>query len=174
VLAQLQYQYGQSIVWRDAVAGWFFKASGIPDAKGRVGNYPGRFEAESATLTGYVVGSVTPPEGASGDKAIDCSIASCTATFKYAGDAGWRDVTVRYFDVNNGTARYRVRVAGQLVDEWTATDRVPTRRIDSSSSARRVIEGVMLRPGDEIQIEGIPEGGETAGLDYIEIGAANP
>jgi len=27
----------------------------------------------------------------------------------------------------------------------------------------------MLRPGDEIQIEGIPEGGETAGLDYIEI-----
>jgi alpha-glucuronidase len=174
VLAQLQYQYGQSIVWRDAVAGWFFKASGIADAKGRVGNYPGRFEAESAMLTDYAVRSVTPPEGASGEKAVDCSVASCTATFKYTGDAGWRDVTVRYFDVNNGTARYRVRVAGQLVDEWTATDRVPTRRIDSSSSARRVIEGVMLRPGDEIQIEGIPEGGETAGLDYIEIAAANP
>ena len=169
VLAQLQYQAGQAIVWRDAVAGYFFKMSGIADAKGRVGNYPGRIEAESATLVGYAVRSVTPPEAASGEKAIDCSAASCTVTFKYSGESGWRDLTVRYFDVNNGVAKFRVRIAGQLVAEWTATDRVPTRRIDSSSSARRIIEGVMLRPGDDIQIEGIPEGGETAGLDYIEI-----
>jgi alpha-glucuronidase len=169
VLAQLQYQAGQAIVWRDGVANYFFKMSGIADTKGRVGNYPGRLEAESATLTGYVVRQVAPPEGASGEKAIDCAVASCTVTFKYNGASGWHDLTVRYFDVNNGAAKYRVKITGQLVAEWTASDRVPTRRIDSASSARHIIEGVLLRPGDEIQIEGIPEGGETAGLDYIEI-----
>jgi hypothetical protein len=26
-----------------------------------------------------------------------------------------------------------------------------------------------LRPGDEIRIEGIPDGSETAALDYIEV-----
>ena len=169
VLAQLEYQAGQAIVWRDAVSGWFFKASRIPDARNRVGNYPGRFEAESATLAGYAELQVTPPESASGEKAVECRATSCTATFKYEGQPGWYDLTVRYFDVNNGTARYRVRIAGQLVAEWTATDRVPSRRVDSSSSARRVVEGVALRPGDQIQIEGTPDAGETAALDYIEI-----
>jgi alpha-glucuronidase len=169
VLTQLHYQAGQAIVWRDAVAGWFFKTSRIPDARGRVGNYPGRKEAESATLTGYRSVRVTPFEAASGETAVECPDASCTATFQHDGPAGWYDLTVRYFDVNNGAARYRVRVGSQLLDEWTGTDRVPTRRIDSSSSARHVIEGIALRPGDRIQIEGIPNAGETAALDYIEI-----
>jgi alpha-glucuronidase len=134
-----------------------------------VGNYPGRIEAESAALVGYAVRPVTPPEAASGEKAVECSAASCTATFKYSGESGWRDVVVRYFDVNSGVAKFRVKIAGQLVAEWSATDRVPSRRVDSGSSARHVVEGVMLRPGDEIQIEGIPDGGETAALDYIEV-----
>ena len=54
VLDQLTYQAGQAIVWRDAVTMWFFKASGIADSRGRVGTYPGRIEAESARLEGYV------------------------------------------------------------------------------------------------------------------------
>ena len=170
VLAQLNYQAGQAIVWRDAVNGWFFKTSRIADARGRVGSYPGRIEAESASLVGYRVLSVTPFESASGEKAVECPAGgTCTATFKFNGQPGWYDVTVRYFDVNNGIARYRVRVSGQLVGEWTAADRVPSRRIDSGSSARRILEGVALRGGDEIQVEGVPEGGETAALDYIEI-----
>jgi alpha-glucuronidase len=38
VLARLQYQAGYAIVWRDTVVKWFFKESGIPDVKGRVGH----------------------------------------------------------------------------------------------------------------------------------------
>jgi alpha-glucuronidase len=38
VLNRLQYQAGHAIVWRDSVVNWFFKKSGIPDAKGRVRN----------------------------------------------------------------------------------------------------------------------------------------
>ncbi len=37
VLNKLKYQAGEAIVWRDTVANWFFKKSGVPDAKGRVG-----------------------------------------------------------------------------------------------------------------------------------------
>jgi len=169
VLAQLKYQSSQAIVWRDAVTMWFFKTSSIADAKGRVGTYPGRMEAEAAGLTGYVATPVTPWETASGGTAIECKAASCTATFKYTGEAGWRDLVVQYFDTNMGVARFRVRVGDQIVDEWTAADRVPTRKPDGSSSSRRIISGVALRPGDEVRIEGIPDAGETAALDYIEI-----
>jgi len=169
ILAQLEYQAGQAVVWRDAVNNWFFKESGIADAKGRVGRHPGRVEAESMTLNGYEAKPVTPWEGASGGTAIECGTAKCTASFKYDGAAGKRDVIVQYFDQQDGVSHFGVTVGDRPVDEWTAADRVPTRKVDSPSSSRRTIRGVDLRKGDEIRIEGIPDGRETAALDYVEI-----
>jgi len=169
VRAQLDYQVGQSIVWRDGVTRWFHRESGIADALNRVDNYPGRIEAESATLHGYVVKDVTPWETASGDKAVECPVATCSATFKFTGTSGSHDLVVRYFDVNTGSARFRVRIGERTLDEWTASDQIPTRRVDGSSSSRRVLRGVTLRPGDAIVVEGITDGAETAALDYIEI-----
>ncbi len=168
VLEQLTYQAGQAEVWRDAVANWFHRESRIPDAQGRVGNHAGRSEAEAMQLEGYTVVDATPWEGASG-KAVSCPVERCTATLRYNGPAGWYALRVRYFDQNNGVAHYRVSVGGQVLDAWAADDHVPTRRIDSSSSALRIIRGVGLRPGDDLRIEGIPNGGETAALDYVEI-----
>jgi alpha-glucuronidase len=169
VLAQLTYQAGQAEVWRDAVNNWFLRASGIPDAQGRVGHHAGRFEAEAMKLEGYTMRDVTPWEAASGGKAVSCPVAKCSATLPYEGPAGWYSLHVRYFDQIDGVSHFRLLVGQQVVDQWTAADRLPTRRIDSSSSARRIVSGIALRPGDEIRIEGIPDGGETAALDYIEI-----
>jgi len=169
VLAQLEYQAGQAEVWRDAVSNWFLRASGIPDAKGRVGNYPGRMEAESAKLDGYKTIDVTPWEAASGGKAVECAAAKCAATFTYSGAPGVFQIRVRYFDQNNGVSHFRALLANKAIGEWTADDRLPTRKIDSSSSALRVIPGIQLRPGDEIRLEGTPDGGEAAALDYIEV-----
>ena len=169
IRAQLDYQMGQSIVWRDAVTRWFHRESGVADAMNRVDNYPGRIEAESAALNGYVAKNVTPWETASGDKAVECSAATCTATFRFTGSSGPHDLVVQYFDVNTGSARFRVRVGDRTLDEWTAADRIPTRRVDGSSSSRRVLRGVALRSGDDIVVEGTPDGAETAALDYIEI-----
>ena len=73
VLAQLEYQAGQAMVWRDAVTRWFARESGIADAKGRVGRYPGRVEAESMELAGYTTVDVAPWEAASGGKAVTCA-----------------------------------------------------------------------------------------------------
>ncbi len=169
VLSQLDYQAGQAIVWRDAVNNWFFKESSIADSKGRVGHHSGRIEAESMKLTGYSAKPVTPWESASGATAVECAEAKCSVAVTYDAEPGWRDLVVQYFDQQDGVSRFRVWVGSQLVDEWTAADRLPTRRVDSSSSSRRTIRGLALRRGDEIRIEGIPEGRETAALDYLEI-----
>jgi alpha-glucuronidase len=169
ILAQFEYQAGQAEVRRDAVSNWFLRASGIPDAKGRVGHYPGRIEAESAKLEGYKAIDVTPWEAASGGKAVECASGKCAATFIYNGAPGVFQIRVRYFDQNTGVSHFRALIGNKVIAEWTAADRVPTRKIDSSSSALRVIEGIPLKAGAEIRIEGMPDGGETAALDYLEI-----
>ncbi len=172
ILAQLEYQAGQATVWRDAVNNWFHRESGIDDEQGRVGNHPGRFEAEALQLTGYAAMEPIRWEGASDGKAVACMAESCTAALTYNGPAGWFALRVEYFDQNNGAANYRVSIGDQQVDAWTADNWVPTARIDSSSSTRRTIPAVALRPGDTIRIEGMPDAGDQAGLDYIEIVAA--
>ena len=56
-----------------------------------------------------------------------------------------RDIVVQYFDVNTGTAKFRLRVGSRVVGEWTAADRFPTRKLDGSSSTRYVVTAVPLR-----------------------------
>jgi len=173
VRARLDYQAGHAIVWRDAVCNWFFRISGIADARGRVGHYPNRIEAEAMQLQGYVPFDVTPPENASGGKAIECSgqAQRCEATFRFDRPAGWYDLDVEYFDQNNGESRFRLFVGDQKVDEWAANDHLPATKPGGDSSTRRRITGLALRPGDQIHIEGIPDGGERAPIDYVEIRA---
>jgi alpha-glucuronidase len=171
VLDRLRYQSGHAQVWRDAVCNWFLKESGIPDAKGRAGHFPGRIEAEAMRLQGYRVSEVTPWEAASGGKAVACTghAQPCTASFRYEGEPGWYDLRIQYFDQNNGVSRFKVFVAGQMVSEWTADDSLPTAEMNAHSSTSRIVAGLALRRGDEVLIQGIPDGGEGAPLDYVEI-----
>ena len=189
VLAQLEYQAGHARVWRDAICSWFLRESGIPDVHGRAGHFPNRIEAESMKLEGYQVVDVTPWETASGGKAVECvgsgspvpsepgfdgspaAPQTCTASFRYHGTPGWRDLSVEYFDQSNGASQFRLYVGRQLVDRWIADDHLPSRKPDGSSSTRRLITGLALRPGDDIRIEGTPDGKEYAPLDYVEISA---
>jgi alpha-glucuronidase len=173
VLARLEYQAGHAVVWRDAVCNWFFRISGIPDTGGRVGHHPDRIEAEAMRLQGYTPIDVTPEENASGGKAIVCEgqAQPCQATFHFDRPAGWYDLGVQYFDQNNGESKFRVFIGEQQVDEWVADDHLPATKRGGDSSTRRRITGLALRPGDEIRIEGIPDGAEQAPLDYIEIHA---
>jgi alpha-glucuronidase len=171
VLKQLTYQSGHAIVWRDAINNWFNRISGIPDAQGRVGHHPNRVEAEAMELKGYEPTELASWEGASGGKAVVCpqGTESCSAQTKFNGAAGWYEVDVEYFDMSNGVSKFRVLVGDQLVDEWTADLHLPGRVLSADSSTRRRIKGLALRPGDVIRIEGIPNEGERAPLDYIEV-----
>ncbi|HWF93202.1 MAG TPA: alpha-glucuronidase family glycosyl hydrolase [Terriglobales bacterium] len=168
-LTKFEYQAGHAIVWRDAVARWFARESGIPDAKGRVGHYPDRVEAEGMQLEGYTAVDVTPWENASGGKGIECGAASCSASFKFDRPARWYEVDVQYFDMPTGDAKFRVYVDDQLVDEWDADNHLPAIRLGGDASTRRWIAGIALRRGDTVRIEGVPDGGDHAALDYVAI-----
>jgi alpha-glucuronidase len=122
-------------------------------------------------LQGYVPVEVKPWEAASGGKAISCAEPTCAATTTYRGPAGWHRLRIRYFDQNNGAAEYRVFIGAQLIAAWRATGNVPTQKLDTSSSALNVIESVWLAPGDTLRIEGSPDRGELAALDYVDIEA---
>ena len=171
VLARLAYQAGHAIVWRDAVCTWFLRISGIADAKGRVGHYPDRVEAETMRLDGYTAIDITPPENASGGKAAECHAERCTAKVQFDRPAGWYELDVEYYDMPVGEAKFAVWVNQQRVDAWAANDHLPARRMGADSSSRRWIRGLALRPGDQIRIEGIPDGKDPAALDYVEVRA---
>jgi alpha-glucuronidase len=172
VLARLEYQAGHAIVWRDAICNWFLRASGIPDARGRVGNHPDRVEAEAMQLKGYTPMDVTPWENASGGKGIECVKASvCAAAFRFDRAAGTYEMDVQYFDQNNGESKFRIFVGDRQVDGWIANDHLPATKPGGDSSTRRRISPLTLRPGDEIRIEGSPGAEEHAPLDYVELHA---
>jgi len=171
VLNRLDYQSGHARVWRDAICNWFLRTSGISDAKRRAGNFPGRVEAESMKLEGYQIEEVRPWETASGGKAVSCLSPGgrCSANFRYEGKPGRYDLSIQYFDQNNGGSRFKVFVATRLVAEWIADEVLPTNKIDGHSSTRRRLRALSLRPGDEIRIEGFADGGEGAPIDYVEL-----
>ncbi|MGC0779075.1 MAG: alpha-glucuronidase family glycosyl hydrolase, partial [Candidatus Acidiferrum sp.] len=175
VLRRLEYQAGHAIVWRDAICNWFARTSDIPDERGRVGHYPGRVEAEDMELHGYVPFDVTPWEAASGGKGIECpsTSESCTASFHFTGAPGFYDIDVRYFDQSNGISRFRVYLGNQLIAEWSANEQFPATVPNADSSTRHRIRDIALKKGDELRIEGRPDGPEHAALDYVEFTAAN-
>ncbi len=170
VLNRLEFQAGHARVWRDAICNYFQKMSGIPDARNRVGRYPDRIEAERMRLQGYKPVNIVPWENASGGRAIECTLPEgCTAAFRFERAAGWYGLDIEYYDQNNGKSRFRVLVNDQLVDEWIAGNRLTARKPGGDSSSRRRVKGLALRPGDEIRLEGIPDGEEHAGLDFVSI-----
>jgi alpha-glucuronidase len=170
VLLLQQYQVGHAIVWRDAVANWFYKMSGIPDVKDRVGHYPNRIEAEEMKLDGYVPVDVTPWETASGGKAVVCKDRdSCTATATLASPAGQYDIAVQYFDLLHGSSSYQLFLNQKPIARWAADNGLPSGHLDGHTSTRFTVHGVQLHPGDILMIEGHPNDGEPAPIDYFEI-----
>ena len=171
VLAQLEYQAGHAIVWRDAVDDWFDEMSGIDDQKGRVGHHPNRVEAEAMELRGYQVFEPASWEGASGGKGVACAkeMVVCYAQTKFNGTAGLYEVDVEYFDLSDGASKFKVLVNDQVVDEWRADKLLPGKEPSADSSVRHRIKRLDLHPGDVIRIEGTSDGTERAPLDYIEV-----
>ena len=170
VLKKLQYQAGHAVVWRDAVVNWFFKTSGIPDAQGRVRHDPNRIEAEDMTLTGDVPVKVTPWETASGGQAVACNgLNSCSASFRFDRDSGKYDLSVQYFDQNNGVSQYELLIDGRPIASWRADDHLPSDKMDGNTSTRHTVSDVTLAAGDAVTIVGHPDGGEPAPIDYVEL-----
>jgi alpha-glucuronidase len=174
VLSRLEYQAGHAIVWRDAICNYFLKKSGVPDAQGRAGHFPNRIEAESMQLRGYTSVAVTPWENASQGRAIECKQQQgCGAGYKFTGKEGSYAITILYFDLKNGDAKFRVLLNGLPIAKWTASDQLPATKIGADAATRRTIADVHLRPGDQLAVEGTPDRDDSAAVDYIEIVPSN-
>lgn len=169
VLKRLDYQSGHAVVWRDAIVNWFHRMSGVADDRGRVGKYPNRTEAEAMQLEGYVPIAVTPSETASGGKAVVCHAASCSISMKFAQASGWYDIAVQYFDLDDGASRFTLKVNSTPIDAWAADDTLPSQKLNGHTSTRHTTRSIALHIGDEINIEGVPDGKEPAPIDYLEI-----
>jgi alpha-glucuronidase len=178
-LGLFEYQAGHALVWRDAIDNWFHRISGIDDAQGRVGHDPNRIEAEDMKAVGYVTAEVTPWETASGGKAVECHEASgCTLTTTLEKPAGTYDVAVQYFDLWKGVSTYTLSVNDAVVARWKADDTLPPAQpdahLDGQDSTRFTAHHVKLKPGDVLELRGVPDLGEFAPVDYVEIGPDGP
>lgn len=203
-LGLFTYQAGHAIVWRDAIDNWFHRISGIEDAQGRVGHDPNRIEAEAMKTGGYETVDVTPWETGSGGKAVECRDANgCTLTTTIQKPAGIYDVAVQYFDIWRGVSTYTLSVNGAAVAMWKADDTLPPAQpdahLDGQDSTRFTAHHVALKPGDVLELRGVPDlrpelmsgahVGPTAGalgrfappdlrefapVDYIELGPDGP
>ncbi|KAI0598361.1 glycoside hydrolase superfamily [Biscogniauxia sp. FL1348] len=178
-LFRLEYQAGHAIVWRDAVCDFYRAVSGVPDAHRRVGHHPWRIEAEHMRLRGYRVTATNPFEASSGAR-IAQTLDNATAAAAEATVDGARfppgtyDLAVAYYDLYEGRARYEVFRNEESLGRWVGDleDRLGytlTRGMDGHSATRVTFRGVRVSPGDVIRIETVPQGRETAPLDYIAL-----
>lgn len=178
VLFRLKFQAGHSIVWRDAINGFYRNLSGIPDELGRVWNHKYRIEAERMQLKGYVPVKVFPTETASNFTAIVVSNSTTGARGEAVAvldvDAGTYDIAINYYDVTDGRAHYGAFLNDEPLLEWIGDleDKLGhafSTKLDGHSATRIGIEGVELKKGDVLKIIGIVDGIELAPLDYVSI-----
>ncbi|KAL1854074.1 hypothetical protein VTK73DRAFT_8812 [Phialemonium thermophilum] len=177
VLRRLIYQAGHAIVWRDAINEFYRNKSSIEDERGRVGHHPWRVEAEDMTLAGgYSVVDVTPFETASGFRAVvatkNGSAATATTTLRFPD--GTYDLVVGYFDQANGRSRWAAYLNDKLVGSWVGDgedwlSHEHSTHLDGHSATRVRFPGVKVRKGDVLRVEGTPDGGEMAPLDYVAL-----
>jgi NAD(P)-dependent dehydrogenase (short-subunit alcohol dehydrogenase family) len=55
------------------------------------------------------------------------------------------------------------------IAERLANDTPPSAKPKGHTSTRKTVNGIALRPGDEIRIEATSQGSNRAGIDYVEI-----
>lgn len=176
VLYRLNYQAGHSIVWRDAIAEYYYNMTGIPDTAKRVGHHPWRVEAESMTLSGYQPYLVSPFEMASNFYAVVTSsnTTTGTATTKLNYPSGTYDLAVNYYDLIGGRSHWTVSINGRQVGAWIGNHEdtlghAPSTYLDGHSATRITFKNVKIQKGDELKIVGTPDGIEPAPLDYVAI-----
>jgi alpha-glucuronidase len=100
------------------------------------------------------------------------SQAACTATSVFNRTAGNYDIAVQYFDFRHGVSTYNLYLNGNLLKEWRADNSLPGEQMNGDTSTRITLEGIALKPGDILKIDGHPDSGEPAPLDYVEITAS--
>lgn len=123
-------------------------------------------EAERMNLDGYAYES--NDYASAGGCASANSSGKGTAKAKFVGESGVYDLTVTYFDENDGKAGFKLYVNDEQADEWTADAELGSDSADAATLTSRVIR-LELSKGDIISIEGTKERYDPARLDKLEL-----
>lgn len=161
--------YGVTYYWRvDMIAEdgsvykgdtWSFSSDityskeGKTEAEDMVLNGRAFHEIQDGSLLGYAASNRTVVSGEAGPG---------TMSSVWSGPDAICNISVSYFDENDGKGWYGFFVNDRKIDEWIASD--TTNRV-----AEHVIRNVSLRKNDELRIEFYTNRGELNRTDYMTI-----
>lgn len=91
------------------------------------------------------------------------------AGFTFNDTAGTYDITIGYFDENDGQSTLRLLVNGFERDVALWDLDAGNGFANAGTLATRVISDVVLRPGDVVEIAGFQDAGEPLRTDYIDL-----
>jgi hypothetical protein len=127
-----------------------------------------KFEAEQMNLLNY---TVEAEASASGGNLIKTNSGTGSADFLYSGISGTKNMTIWYYDQNNGSATYKLYINDVLKDTWTADKDLGASWFTASTRTFRYLSDIAINTGDRIKIEGTVDGSENAAVDFVEISA---
>ncbi len=131
-------------------------------------------EAEDMELLGaYRVESIN---AASGNKVISLRGGANTdtgsAVIEFSGADGKYDVTMAYFDENDGIGQLNLSKNGKQLTEVVMDQQLGSRLANSKTLVTTEIQGITISQGDRFTLTGIEDGSrstaEHARVDYIE------
>lgn len=119
-------------------------------------------EAEALNLKGYRLES---NPRASGGTVIKSQSATASALYNFTGGASKYNITINYFDENDGISSASLKLNKNTIGTW----KFDSTKGSSSESYRTfyTISNVALKPTDQIEIVAQRNGGEYARIDNI-------
>ena len=90
-------------------------------------------------------------------------------TFNFAGQAGFYDIVVGYFDENDGVGQLSLTQDNTLLDQWALDQDLGSPSAGSSTfTTRTVANSIQINPGDAFTLSGTENIGEHVRVDYID------
>ncbi|WP_353475228.1 FG-GAP-like repeat-containing protein [Salipiger sp. H15] len=141
----------------------FSPTAGIPGA--------GRIEAEALTIGAGFRAASNPH--ASGGRYLEATAPASQAGGLFTGATGWYDLTLGYFDESDGVSHMEILVNGRVVDAFDWDSTAGGGIVTAAARAEHTVAGLLLAPGDVLDLRGAAEGGEPLRTDYLEISAGS-
>lgn len=129
--------------------------------------FSSEIEAEKMNLHGYEYESNSAAFGGACVSANNSGNGTVKAEF--GGESGKHDLTIYYFDENDGNAEFEFYINGNHITSWTADKDLGSASADIKTLTTYIIKDIELSKGDIISIVGRKEKYDPARLDRIVI-----
>ncbi|WIY24484.1 hypothetical protein [Parasedimentitalea psychrophila] len=131
-----------------------------------------RIEAENFTRdVAFQVKSLAP---ASGDQVLQAEgQGEQRASYVFNRPTGTYELTIGYFDENDGVSSFGVFVDDVEIDNWLWDEDLGSAFANNMTATTHTIQGVNINMGDVIEVAGMKDGGEPLRFDYVDFAGAS-